>query len=312
MGRRRPAEYAEPDRLFFVDGDVAGTDVPAEAVVFVVAPDTGEDTTPPTVTVTAQPGPATSGWYVQHPTVTVVASDNRDPAPAVEVSVDGGAWAPYDGPFAVDEDGVRTVEARATDAAGNVGTGSRELRVDSVAPVTVATLREVGSSVEITLAATDAGSGVDKVQWEGPGTFWGTYTEPFTRALTDEPQVIEFAATDAAGNEEARQQVVLPALGGEPELDLVVEATPRCLAGRVYVAVRATNGEDVPVAVTLATSYGEKAFADVAPGTNAYQSFAVRATSAPAGTASATAAATVDGEEVTATVDVPFDALDCG
>ncbi|MFE6234171.1 Ig-like domain-containing protein [Cellulosimicrobium sp. NPDC057862] len=307
-----PADYAEPDGLFFVDGDVEGTDVPAEAVVFVVAPDTGEDTTPPTVTVTAQPGPATSGWYVQHPTVTVVASDNRDPAPAVEVSVDGGAWSAYDGPFAIDEDGVRTVEARATDATGNVGSGSRELRVDTVAPATVATLREVGSSVEITLAATDAGSGVDKVQWEGPGTFWGTYTEPFTRALTDEPQVIEFAATDAAGNEEVRQQVVLPALGDEPELDLAVEVSPRCLAGKAYVAVRATNGEDVPVSVMLSTPFGQKAFADVAPGKNAYQSFATRATSAPAGTATVTATAAVGGEEVTTTVDAPFDALDCG
>jgi len=307
-----PVDYAEPDGLFFVDGDVEGTDVPAEAVVFVVAPDTGEDTTPPTVAVTAQPGPATSGWYVQHPTVTVVAFDNRDPAPTVEVSVDGGAWAPYTGAFPLDEDGTRSVEVRATDEAGNVGTGSRELRVDTAAPVTVATLREVGSSVEITLEATDAGSGVDKVQWEGPGTFWGTYTEPFTRALTDEQQVVEFAATDAAGNEEARRQIVLPALGTDPELDLAVEATPRCLAGKAYVAVRATNGEDVPVTVTLSTPFGERAFADVAPGRSAYQSFPARAPSAPTGTATVSATATIDGEEVTATVDAPFDALDCG
>jgi len=307
-----PAEYAEPDGFFFVAGDVEGTDLPAEAVVFVVAPDTGEDTTPPTVTVLAQPGPATSGWYVQHPTVSVVASDNRDPAPAVEVSLDGGPWAPYAGPFAVDEDGVRTVEVRATDEAGNVGTGSRELRVDTVAPVTVATLRETGSSVEITLQATDAGSGVDKVQWEGPGTFWGTYTEPFTRALTDEPQVIEFAATDAAGNEEARQQVVLPALGAGPALAVDVEVSPRCLAGTAYVAVRATNGEDVPVAVTLSTPFGQKAFADVTPGRSAYQSFAARASAVPAGSATVTATTVLDGEAVTASVDAPYDALDCG
>jgi hypothetical protein len=307
-----PADYADPDGLFFVAGDVEGTDVPAEAVVFVVAPDTGEDTIAPTVAVTAQPGPATSGWYVEHPTVTVVATDNRDASPTVEVSVDGGEWAAYDGPFVLDEDGVRTVEARATDEAGNVGTGSRELRVDTVAPVTVATLREVGSSVEITLAATDAGSGVDKVQWEGPGTFWGTYTEPFTRALTDEEQVIEFAATDAAGNVEARGQVVLPPLGGEPTLDVVVEAVPRCLAGKAYVAVRATNGEDVALAVTVSTPFGEKAFAEVAPGANAYQSFASRAVSVEAGDVQVTATGAVGGDEVTATVDASYDAIDCG
>ncbi|MBD8080026.1 Ig-like domain-containing protein [Cellulosimicrobium arenosum] len=307
-----PADYAEPDGLFFVAGDVEGTDIDAEATVFVVEPDDGPDTTAPTVTVSAEPGPATSGWYVQHPTVTVTAIDNRDNAPAVEVSVDDGEWAAYDGPFAIAEDGEHTVSVRATDADGNVGEGSRDLRVDATAPVTTATVRDLGTSVEITLESTDAGSGVDKIQWEGPGTFWGTYTEPFTRALTDEEQVIEFAATDAAGNEEERQQVVLPALGGgDPELDLAVEVSPRCLAGKAYVAVRATNGEDVPVDVTLSTPLGEKSFDGVAPGKNAYQSFAARATSVPAGSVTVTGVATVDGGEVTSSTDVAFDTLDC-
>ncbi len=76
--------------------------------------------------------------------------------------------------------------------------------------------------------------------------------------------------------------------------------------------MRATNGEVVPVSVTLATPYGEKAVADVAPGKNAYQSFATRATSAPAGTATMTGTAALDGEQVTATVAVAYDALDCG
>ncbi len=306
-----PADYAEPDGLFFVEGDVEGTDLPAEAVVFVVAPDDGEDTVAPTVSLTAQPGPATSGWYTQQPTVTVVATDNRDAAPAVEVSVDGGAWAAYDGPFAL-EDGAHTVAARATDAAGNVGEGSRDLRVDSVAPVTTATVRDLGTSVEITLEATDAGSGVDKIQWEGPGTFWGTYSEPFTRALTDTEQVIEFAATDAAGNEEARGRVVLPALSEEPELDVAVEVSPRCLAGKAYLAVRAANGEDVPVGVTLATPYGERSFEAVAAGANAYHAFAVRSASVPAGAVTVTATATVDGEAVTTEQQVEHAAHACG
>ncbi|MFD4994494.1 alpha-L-arabinofuranosidase C-terminal domain-containing protein [Cellulosimicrobium cellulans] len=106
--------------------------------------------------------------------------------------------------------------------------------------------------------------------------------------------------------------VRLHAADAAPELDLAVEVSPRCLAGKAYVAVRATNGEDVPVSVTLATPFGQKAFADVAPGKNAYQSFAARATSAPAGTATVTGTATVDGEQVTSTVDVAYDALDCG
>jgi alpha-L-arabinofuranosidase/regulation of enolase protein 1 (concanavalin A-like superfamily) len=97
-----------------------------------------------------------------------------------------------------------------------------------------------------------------------------------------------------------------------PALDLEATAQPRCLAGKAYVAVRATHGEDVPVDVTVSTPFGEKTFADVAPGKNAYQSFATRATSAPAGTATVTGTAEVDGEQVTSTVDVAYDALDCG
>jgi len=96
------------------------------------------------------------------------------------------------------------------------------------------------------------------------------------------------------------------------ELDLDVTAQPRCLAGKAYLAVRAVNGEDVPVDVTLTTPFGTKAFADVAPGKNAYQSFATRATSVPAGSASVTGTAEIDGEQVTSTVTVDHDALDCG
>ncbi|WP_435738663.1 alpha-L-arabinofuranosidase C-terminal domain-containing protein [Cellulosimicrobium sp. PMB13] len=97
-----------------------------------------------------------------------------------------------------------------------------------------------------------------------------------------------------------------------PELDLDVTAQARCLAGKAYVAVRATNGEDVPVDVTLATPFGTRAVADVAPGKNAYQSFATRAVSVPAGSATVTGTAVVDGDEVTSSVDVAYDALDCG
>jgi hypothetical protein len=207
-------------------------------------------------------------------------------------------------------DGVHTVSVRAEDAAGNAGESARELKVDTTAPVTVATIESIGSSVEITLEATDAGSGVDKIQWEGPGTFWGTYTGPFTRALTEEPQVIEFAATDAAGNVEERGSVTLPAAGAA--LPVAAQATPRCLAGTVHVAVRATNEADVPVDVTLETGYGTRTVAGVDPGRSAYQSFATRAASIPAGTVTVTATGTVDGEEVTNRQQLPLAATTCG
>jgi len=91
-----------------------------------------------------------------------------------------------------------------------------------------------------------------------------------------------------------------------------VTAEPRCLAGKAYVAVRATNGEDVPLDVTLATPFGTKAFAAVAPGSNAYQSFAVRAGAVEAGTATVTVTGEVDGEEVTSEVEASYAASSCG
>lgn len=95
------------------------------------------------------------------------------------------------------------------------------------------------------------------------------------------------------------------------QLDLDVEVQARCLAGQAYLAVRATNGEDSPVDVTVATPYGTREFADVAPGTNAYQSFAVRSTSVESGSVTVTGTGTIDGEDVTSTSDVDHEGLAC-
>ena len=54
-----------------------------------------------------------------------------------------------------------------------------------------------------------------------------------------------------------------------PMLPVAVEAGTRCLAGRAYVAVRATNDADVALDVTLATPYGSRTVAGVAPGRRA-------------------------------------------
>ena len=102
--------------------------------------------------------------------------------------------------------------------------------------------------------------------------------------------------------------------GAEPtrQLDVAVEATPRCLAGKVYIAVRAVNGESVPIDVELTTPFGTKRFEDVAPGKNAYQSFATRAASIDAQVVTVDASATIDGSEVDLTQDVEVAPLSCG
>ncbi len=100
--------------------------------------------------------------------------------------------------------------------------------------------------------------------------------------------------------------------GATAVVPLDVEVSSRCLAGKAYVAVRATNTGATPVDVTLATPYGERSSTGVVPGANAYQSFASRATAVPAGTATVTATAVLDGAPVTMTHAVDIEPRTCG
>ncbi|WP_244286057.1 Ig-like domain-containing protein [Cellulosimicrobium cellulans] len=90
---------------------------------------------------------------------------------------------------------------------------------------------------------------------------------------------------------------------------VTVTAETRCLAGKVYVAVRALNDDDVPLTVRLDTPFGTKTFNGVEPGKNAYQSFASRTTSVEAGAATVVA---TDAEGRSTTVTAQYDAATCG
>ncbi len=94
-----------------------------------------------------------------------------------------------------------------------------------------------------------------------------------------------------------------------PTVELDVQVQTRCLAGKAYVAVRATNVGDQTAEVRLVTPFGERAVAGVAPGASAYQSFPVRATSTSAGTATAVGA--VPGG-ASRSWDVGYAATTCG
>jgi len=94
-----------------------------------------------------------------------------------------------------------------------------------------------------------------------------------------------------------------------PAVSLDVQVQTRCLAGKAYVAVRATNVGDQTADVRLETPFGQRSIAGVAPSTSAYQSFAVRAKEAPAGTASVVGTGP-DGRS--RSWDVAYEATSCG
>ncbi|MFI2703152.1 family 43 glycosylhydrolase [Cellulosimicrobium composti] len=89
---------------------------------------------------------------------------------------------------------------------------------------------------------------------------------------------------------------------------VTVTAQPRCLGGTPYLAVRATNDGDETVAVALRTVHGERSYAQVAPGANAYQSFKVRGGALEAGAA---LVAVTDVAGTTTEISAAYDALTC-
>ncbi|MFI5937484.1 beta-L-arabinofuranosidase domain-containing protein [Actinoplanes sp. NPDC051494] len=151
-----------------------------------------------------------TGWYTTAPTVTVTTL-----APAtLEAAVGSADWQPVTGVVPLGRDGRHVLRARATDLAGRVVHATREVAVDTEPPVVRTRVRALGpDNVEITLDADDDVSGVDRIRWRTPETFWGVYQEPFTRALRDEPQILEVTATDRAGNTSAVTRVTLPPAG---------------------------------------------------------------------------------------------------
>ncbi|WP_285106995.1 beta-L-arabinofuranosidase domain-containing protein [Promicromonospora sp. MEB111] len=189
------------------DGDPRSAD---EAALLSRAPTPTHEGSAPRVEIVAAAAPGVTGWYLRPAELTV--STRADVGePAVEVRVGDEPWRPAGQAPLVLSDGVHTVTARAVDEAGRERRVVREVSVDTRPPRTTVTTKRLGPrGVEINLAAADDVSGVDSIRWKGPDTFWATFAEPFSRALSDVPQVIEFAATDRAGNQEPVRTLVLP------------------------------------------------------------------------------------------------------
>ncbi|MEU4385955.1 beta-L-arabinofuranosidase domain-containing protein [Promicromonospora sp. NPDC023805] len=184
-----------------------------EAALLAEAPTAALAGSAPHVEMVPAMAPSVTGWYHLPAELTITARSDAG-EPTVEVRVGDGPWQPAGAEPLRLGDGVHTVTARAVDSEGRERHVVSEVSVDTTPPVTTATARRLGlRGVEINLAATDDVSGVDSIRWKGPDTFWATFREPFTRALGDQPQVIEFTATDRAGNEEPVRTLELPPAG---------------------------------------------------------------------------------------------------
>ncbi|MFF2267873.1 family 43 glycosylhydrolase [Cellulosimicrobium cellulans] len=108
-----------------------------------------------------------------------------------------------------------------------------------------------------------------------PHTTWGNW-QSVTHQVELQQGWNTVALTKLTWYTELDALDVFPAEVPPVDPQVTVTAQPRCLGGTPYLAVRAINYGDETVAIALRTEHGERSFAQVDPGKNAYQSFKAR------------------------------------
>src|SRR5205814_9983476 len=130
-----------------------------------------------------------------------------------EYQLDGGAWTAVREPFTVTGDGEHKVAYRSVDNAGNVEEARTvTVKVDATAPVTRASAaNDERSGIKlVTLAATDATSGVAGTEYSLDGRTWQAYTgRAVAVPMTSLNRTVRFRSTDVAGNVEADKTIEL-------------------------------------------------------------------------------------------------------
>lgn len=98
----------------------------------------------------------------------------------------------------------------------------------------------------------------------------------------------------------------------DPELQVTAEATTRCVAGKVVLAVKVSNADDVPVTASVSTTFGTKSGIAIVAGKSASHTFTTRLATVPGANAEVSVTATHDGETVSTEVDAAYAARTCG
>ncbi len=191
------------------------------------------DATAPSVSHALSP-PAVGGFY-HNPTVALSSSDATSGLASTEYRVDGGAWTAYGAPFAVTGDGSHTVDYRATDNAGNVGSGTVTFRIDTTAPVSTAVLSGTlnlgwwrNPTVTITSNDGAGNAGIQKIEYRLDGGAWLTYSAAF-QVTGDGARLLEYRATDNTGNVEAVKSLAFNVDGNAPST--LIALSPPAVGG---------------------------------------------------------------------------------
>lgn len=248
--------YAAPGQFTVagtVQSDLPGTKAASAAVT---VGDGGDDTKAPTVAFQVSPAAPGSGWYTQAVAVDVTARDDQDASPRIEVRMDAGTWAAYTGTVSVTGDGSHVVQARATDAAGNISpVAEQTVRIDTTAPAVEVVTDAVARTVKA--SATDAGSGVASIEYRlGDSGDWKALTGSVLIGLDE--TTVQVRSTDTAGNVSAVVERAVPKADGSQRRNVALLATPTASGTAGWNKVTGLNDNVQP------TSSG-----DVTPNDNA-------------------------------------------
>ncbi len=163
------------------------------------------DTVPPAPALAVSGGIENGGWYrASGPlTVTVTGSDASSGFAAGSLRLEGGEWAQS---VMLTADGIYTFELGAVDAAGNTGSGSGVVRLDSTSPSLSAVFNGAGgehgwyrSGGAAAASASDSLSGISEVSHRVDSGGWVTGLE--AGVAGEGVHTVEWRARDAAGNQ---------------------------------------------------------------------------------------------------------------
>ncbi|MEE1777352.1 OmpL47-type beta-barrel domain-containing protein [[Kitasatospora] papulosa] len=200
--------------------DKAGNAAAEKKADFAVAAPPTDDSTAPETSATVSGEKDDAGAYLGMATVTVTASDTGSGVNTIEYAIGAdGAWQPYTAPVMVHEVGTHSVRYRATDRSGNVAAEkSVDFTVveppsqDGTPPETsVVVSGDKNSdgafitSAKATVTATDADSGVDKVEYSLDGGPYLAYSAPVVVDRVGR-HTLAHRATDKAGNTSQAKQ----------------------------------------------------------------------------------------------------------
>jgi hypothetical protein len=110
-----------------------------ERIRIVPADEDGGDTTPPVTSIEIQGEVLSTGAYIDHVTVELIAEDDRSGVARIEYRIGNEEWQTYEEPFTLTGEGDMVIEYRAVDEAGNVE-DIQEVSV-TVIPAVVESLR---------------------------------------------------------------------------------------------------------------------------------------------------------------------------